>query len=85
MIPSSFDYVRPATVEDAVAALVDAGDDAKVLAGGQSLMPLLRLFAFRPVLPIVVGHAHALTFLRFIAAISSCSGFCAPCGCSGPA
>src|SRR5207248_9731569 len=34
---------------------------------------------------VVVGHSHALTFLRFIAAISSGSGFCAAWGCSGPA
>ena len=43
MIPGVFDYVRPASVEDAVAALAEAGDDAKVLGGGQSLMPVLRL------------------------------------------
>ncbi|OLT38276.1 carbon monoxide dehydrogenase [Actinomadura sp. CNU-125] len=43
MIPATFDYTRPATVDDAVAALADAGEDAKVLAGGQSLMPLLRM------------------------------------------
>ena len=43
MIPSSFDYVRPASVDEAVAALVAGGEDAKVLAGGQSLMPVLRL------------------------------------------
>ncbi|MEN3362444.1 MAG: aerobic carbon-monoxide dehydrogenase medium subunit, partial [Mycobacteriales bacterium] len=38
MIPASFDYVRPSTVDDAVAALAAAGEDAKVLAGGQSLL-----------------------------------------------
>ncbi|WP_067803695.1 FAD binding domain-containing protein [Actinomadura formosensis] len=43
MIPATFDYVRPASLDDAVRALSDAGEDAKVLAGGQSLMPLLRL------------------------------------------
>ncbi|MEV4674840.1 MULTISPECIES: FAD binding domain-containing protein [Actinomadura] len=43
MIPATFDYARPATVDDAVRALSDAGEDAKVLAGGQSLMPLLRM------------------------------------------
>ena len=35
MIPSKFDYVRPSTVDEAVAALVAGGDDAKVLGGGQ--------------------------------------------------
>ncbi|HEU5032517.1 MAG TPA: FAD binding domain-containing protein, partial [Spirillospora sp.] len=43
MIPATFDYVRPASVDDAARALADAGEDAKVLAGGQSLMPLLRM------------------------------------------
>lgn len=43
MIPSPFDYVAPQTVEEALAALAEAGDDAKVLAGGQSLLPILRL------------------------------------------
>jgi carbon-monoxide dehydrogenase medium subunit len=42
MIPSSFDYVRAGSVDEAVAALTDGGEDAKVIAGGQSLMPLLR-------------------------------------------
>src|SRR6478609_2299625 len=43
MIPAEFDYVRPTSVEDAVAALAEAGDDAKVITGGQSLLPLLRI------------------------------------------
>lgn len=43
MIPSSFDYVKASSVDDAVAALASAGEDAKVLGGGQSLLPVLRL------------------------------------------
>ena len=43
MIPAPFDYVRPGTVDEAVAALQQAGEDAKILAGGQSLIPVLRL------------------------------------------
>jgi len=43
MIPAAFDYVRPATVDEAVAALAAGGEDAKVLGGGQSLLPVLRL------------------------------------------
>ena len=43
MIPSAFSYVRPSTVEEAVQALGEAGEDGKVLAGGQSLIPVLRL------------------------------------------
>jgi carbon-monoxide dehydrogenase medium subunit len=42
MIPVSFDYFRATTVADAVSALAGGGEDAKVLGGGQSLMPLLR-------------------------------------------
>lgn len=43
MIPAQFDYQAPSTVEDAVAALTAAGEDAKVLAGGHSLLPVLRM------------------------------------------
>src|SRR5690242_13723461 len=43
MIPAAFDYVRVDSVDDAVAALVAGGDDAKVITGGQSLLPLLRV------------------------------------------
>ena len=43
MIPSSFDYVAPESLADALTALTGAGDEAKVLAGGQSLLPVLRL------------------------------------------
>lgn len=43
MIPAAFDYVAPTSVDEALAALADAGDDAKVLGGGQSLLPILRM------------------------------------------
>jgi len=43
MIPAQFDYVAPTTLAEAVTALGAAGEDAKVLAGGQSLIPVLRL------------------------------------------
>jgi carbon-monoxide dehydrogenase medium subunit len=43
VIPAEFDYVAPTTVDDAVRALSEAGEDAKVIAGGQSLMPVLRM------------------------------------------
>ena len=43
MIPAQFDYVAPTSVADAIAALTAGGEDAKVLAGGQSLIPVLRL------------------------------------------
>ena len=43
MIPSAFDYHAPGTLDEAVALLERLGDDAKVLSGGQSLLPLLKL------------------------------------------
>lgn len=55
MIPTAFDYVRPATVEEAVAALVAAGDDSKVLGGGQSLLPVLRLRLNSPTVVVDVS------------------------------
>jgi carbon-monoxide dehydrogenase medium subunit len=43
MIPAAFAYARPTTVEEALQAIADGGDDVKVLAGGQSLIPVMRL------------------------------------------
>src|SRR5512146_49826 len=60
MIPAKFDYVRPATVDDAVRALAGGGEDAKVIAGGQSLMPLLRLRLAYPDLLVDVGGLDEL-------------------------
>ncbi len=42
MIPASFDYVRPQSLEDALAQLGEHGDDARVLAGGHSLLPVMK-------------------------------------------
>jgi carbon-monoxide dehydrogenase medium subunit len=43
MIPAEFDYVAPDTLDDAIKALADGGEDAKLLAGGHSLIPLMKL------------------------------------------
>ena len=43
MIPAAFDYLAPTSVEDALQALAEHGDEAKVLGGGQSLLPVLRM------------------------------------------
>src|SRR5699024_8640690 len=43
MIPAAFDYVAPTTVAEALQALAASGDDAKVMGGGQSLLPVLRM------------------------------------------
>jgi aerobic carbon-monoxide dehydrogenase medium subunit len=64
MIPATFDYLRPSTVEDAVAALAEAGDDAKLLAGGQSLLPVLRLRLAAPALIVDLGGLSQLRGIR---------------------
>lgn len=56
MIPAAFDYVRPSSVGEAVSALGSAGEDAKVLAGGQSLIPVLRLRMAYPSVLIDIGR-----------------------------
>src|SRR5215217_5718287 len=43
MIPARFDYVAPASLDEALSALRGGGEDAKVLAGGHSLIPLMKL------------------------------------------
>jgi len=43
VLPSSFEYHRPATLGEALDALASLGDEAKVLAGGQSLIPMMKL------------------------------------------
>jgi carbon-monoxide dehydrogenase medium subunit len=55
VIPAKFDYVRPSSVEEAVSALQQGGDDAKILAGGQSLLPVLRLRLAAPSLVVDLG------------------------------
>ena len=60
MIPAKFDYVRPGSLDDAVRALADGGDDAKIIAGGQSLLPLLRLRLSFPELLVDVGGISEL-------------------------
>jgi len=55
MIPAKFEYVRPGSTDEAVRALVDGGEDAKVIAGGQSLLPLMRLRFANPELLVDIG------------------------------
>jgi aerobic carbon-monoxide dehydrogenase medium subunit len=64
MIPAAFAYVRPSTVDDAVTALAAAGEDAKVLAGGQSLLPVLRLRLSYPSTLVDLGRIDSLQGIR---------------------
>ncbi|MGW5125796.1 FAD binding domain-containing protein [Streptomyces sp. NPDC004069] len=64
MIPAAFDYARPTSLDEAVRTLADAGEDAKVLAGGQSLLPLLRLRLAFPELVVDIGRIPGLRGVR---------------------
>ncbi len=64
MIPAEFDYVRPSSVAEAVTALGEAGEDGKVLAGGQSLIPVLRLRLAYPSTVVDVGRIAELQGVR---------------------
>jgi len=62
--PAPFRYVRPETLEEALNALAESGDDAKVLAGGQSLVPALNMRLLRPTLLVDVNRIPGLDSLE---------------------
>ncbi|MGA9748669.1 MAG: xanthine dehydrogenase family protein subunit M [Nocardioides sp.] len=64
MIPAKFDYVSPSTVEEALQAIAAAGDEGKVIAGGQSLLPVLRMRLNAPEMIIDLGKIEALRGIR---------------------
>lgn len=64
MIPAAFDYVAPTTLAEAVTALREAGEDAKILAGGQSLLPVLRLRLSFPTVLVDLSKVSELRGVR---------------------
>ncbi len=64
MIPTPFDYAAPTSVDEALAMLAEAGDDGKILAGGQSLLPVLRLRLAAPGMVIDLHKIAELTGVR---------------------
>jgi aerobic carbon-monoxide dehydrogenase medium subunit len=60
MIPAEFDYVAPDTLDDAIAALEGGGEDAKLLAGGHSLLPLMKLRLAAPTLLVDLRRVPGL-------------------------
>jgi aerobic carbon-monoxide dehydrogenase medium subunit len=60
VIPATFDYVRAGSVDEAVAALREHGDEAKLLAGGHSLLPLMKLRLATPEVLVDLGRIDAL-------------------------
>lgn len=60
MKPPAFDYASPESIDECVALMSEYGDDAKIIAGGQSLMPLLALRMVRPSVVIDIGRIEEL-------------------------
>jgi len=64
LIPDSFDYLAPTSLPEAVALLEKHGDDAKILAGGQSLIPILRFRLANPSVLIDINRIGDLEYIQ---------------------
>src|SRR5262245_4390940 len=64
MIPPPFDYHAPKTLPDAVGLLGRLGEDAKVMSGGQSLLPLMKLRFARPAHVVDIGRIPGLDYIK---------------------
>lgn len=64
MIPQAFDYLAPATLPEAVALLQEHGDEAKILAGGHSLIPMMKLRLATPEILIDINGISGLEYIK---------------------
>lgn len=64
MIPAAFEYRRASTLDEALSLLSEGGEDAKLLAGGHSLLPLMKLRLAAPSVLIDIGRLRDLSFVR---------------------
>jgi carbon-monoxide dehydrogenase medium subunit len=64
MIPAAFDYVRAGSVEEAISLIGEHGDEAKFLAGGHSLLPLMKLRLAQPSVLVDIGRVNDLSYIR---------------------
>ncbi|HEY8801546.1 MAG TPA: xanthine dehydrogenase family protein subunit M [Candidatus Dormibacteraeota bacterium] len=64
MFPAAFDYQSPSTLAEALGVLAERGDDAKVMAGGQSLIPLLKLRFAQPALIVDIGRIAGMADIK---------------------
>jgi carbon-monoxide dehydrogenase medium subunit len=64
VIPAAFDYVRAGSAEEAISLIGQHGDDAKFLAGGHSLLPLMKLRLAQPSVLVDIGRISDLSYIR---------------------
>ncbi|MEL6983532.1 MAG: FAD binding domain-containing protein, partial [Actinomycetota bacterium] len=64
MIPAKFDYVEADSADAALAALAEHGDEAKLMAGGHSLIPLMRFRLANPTVVIDIGRISDLSYIN---------------------
>src|ERR1700756_804282 len=64
MIPQSFEYFRPQSVSEAIALLQEHGDDAKILSGGQSLIPMMKIRLARPEYVLDLTRLASLQYVK---------------------
>ena len=64
MIPASFDYLAPKTIDEALGLLAQHADEAKILAGGHSLIPAMKLRLAQPQLLIDIARIADLAYIR---------------------
>src|SRR5258707_15488405 len=64
MIPPAFEYLRPNTIPEAIAFLQQYGDDAKILSGGQSLIPMMKFRLARPGYLIDINRISGLSYIK---------------------
>jgi len=64
VIPATFEYARAASAEEAVALLVEHGDEAKLIAGGHSLLPLMKLRLATPTVLVDIGRVPGLSYIE---------------------
>src|ERR1700761_7631255 len=64
MIPPAFEYLRPNSVPEAIAFLKQYGDDAKILSGGQSLIPMMKFRLARPSYLIDINRISGLSYIK---------------------
>ena len=64
MIPAAFDYVRASSAEEAISLIGEHGEDAKFLAGGHSLLPLMKLRLASPSVLVDIGRLQDLSYIR---------------------